>query len=117
MHEVMIHQMFLNLHGTFKEKSSSFLGNCFLQIDNVGNPSWQAQIKGTKKWTLEPPPECANVCDPKLEVTVNSGEISMSAYMFLVTFDKGNHCKTGYLPPSSPEKKKSIIAQETLVNP
>lgn len=51
---------------------------CFiLQIDNVGNPSWQAQIKGTKKWTLEPPPECAHVCDPKIEVTVNSGEISM----------------------------------------
>lgn len=48
-----------------------------LQIDNVGNPSWQAQIKGTKKWTLEPPPECALVCDPKLEVTVHSGEISM----------------------------------------
>lgn len=48
-----------------------------LQIDNVGNPSWQAQIKGTKKWTLEPPPECALVCDPKLEVTVQSGEISM----------------------------------------
>ncbi|KAJ7365077.1 hypothetical protein OS493_007723 [Desmophyllum pertusum] len=46
-----------------------------LHIDNVGNPSWQAQIKGTKKWTLEPPPECAHVCDPKLEVTVNSGEI------------------------------------------
>lgn len=48
-----------------------------LQIDNVGNPSWQAQIKGTKKWTLEPPPECALVCDPKLEVTVHPGEISM----------------------------------------
>ena len=58
-----------------------------LQIDAVGNPSWQAQIKGTKKWTLEPPPECAHVCDPKLEVTVNSGEISMyklSLYMFLL---------------------------------
>ena len=27
--------------------------------------------------------------------------------MFLVTFDKGNHCKTAYLPPSSPEKKKN----------
>ena len=47
-----------------------------LQIDAVGNPSWQAQIKGIKKWTLEPPPECSHVCDPKLEVTVKSGEIS-----------------------------------------
>lgn len=58
-----------------------------LQIDNVGNPSWQAQIKGTKKWTLEPPPECALVCDPKLEVTVHPGEISMLfdfvSYLFL----------------------------------
>ena len=55
-----------------------------LQIDNVGNPSWQAQIKGTKKWTLEPPPECALVCDPKLEVTVHPGEISM---LFSLVFD------------------------------
>ncbi|XP_068687108.1 uncharacterized protein [Montipora foliosa] len=48
---------------------------CDPEIDNVGNPSWQAQIKGTKKWTLEPPPECSLVCDPKLEVTVHPGEI------------------------------------------
>ncbi|XP_068699551.1 uncharacterized protein [Montipora foliosa] len=46
-----------------------------LHIDAVGNPSWQAQIKGTKKWTLEPPPECSHICDPKLEVIVNTGEI------------------------------------------
>ena len=51
----------------------------------MGNPSWQAQIKGTKKWTLEPPPECAHVCDPKLEVTVNPGEIS--EYLHLICMD------------------------------
>jgi hypothetical protein len=48
----------------------------FPQIDQVGNPSWQAQIKGAKKWTLEPPPECAHTCHSRMEVVVNPGEIS-----------------------------------------
>lgn len=53
-----------------------------LHIDQVGNPSWQAQIKGRKKWTLEPPPECASECDPKHEVIINPGEISKVFFSF-----------------------------------
>ena len=47
-----------------------------LQIDNVGNPSWQAQITGTKEWTLEPPPECYHICQNTIKVTVYPGEVS-----------------------------------------
>lgn len=46
-----------------------------LHIDNVENPSWQAQITGTKKWTLEPPPECYYTCPDRLEVTIKPGQI------------------------------------------
>ncbi|XP_020911008.1 bifunctional arginine demethylase and lysyl-hydroxylase JMJD6 isoform X2 [Exaiptasia diaphana] len=46
-----------------------------LHIDQVGNPSWQAQVKGTKKWTLEPPPECAHHCPPRMETIIHPGEI------------------------------------------
>lgn len=46
-----------------------------LHIDNVENPSWQAQITGTKKWTLEPPPECYYTCPDRIEVTVQPGQI------------------------------------------
>ncbi|XP_066962042.1 bifunctional arginine demethylase and lysyl-hydroxylase JMJD6-like [Macrobrachium rosenbergii] len=45
-----------------------------LHIDHVGNPSWQAQIRGRKLWTLEPPPECYFHCVP-MEVVVEPGEI------------------------------------------
>ena len=47
----------------------------FFQIDNVGKPSWQAQIRGTKHWTLEPPRECEFECS-RLEVTVYPNDIS-----------------------------------------
>ncbi|CAH1269247.1 Hypp4129 [Branchiostoma lanceolatum] len=46
-----------------------------LHIDAVGTPSWQAQVKGTKEWTLEPPPECYFECPHTLKVTVHPGEI------------------------------------------
>lgn len=46
-----------------------------LHIDHVGNPSWQAQITGTKRWTLEPPPECYYTCADKIEITVHPGQI------------------------------------------
>lgn len=46
-----------------------------MHIDNVGDPSWQAQIKGKKQWTLKPPPECYYICENKMEVVVNPGEI------------------------------------------
>ncbi|XP_066962001.1 uncharacterized protein [Macrobrachium rosenbergii] len=45
-----------------------------LHVDHVGNPSWQAQIRGRKLWTLVPPPECYFQCVP-MEVQVNPGEI------------------------------------------
>lgn len=50
----------------------------YLQVDNVKDPSWQAQITGTKKWTLEPPSECYFECKSRFEVTVEPGEISKS---------------------------------------
>lgn len=46
-----------------------------MHVDNVGNPSWQAQVTGYKKWSLMPPPECYFDCKQLLEVTVNPGEI------------------------------------------
>ncbi|XP_071785168.1 uncharacterized protein [Asterias amurensis] len=46
-----------------------------MHIDNVELPSWQAQIKGHKRWTLEPPPECYLECGNILEVEVHPGEI------------------------------------------
>ncbi|KAJ8687199.1 hypothetical protein QAD02_022993 [Eretmocerus hayati] len=45
-----------------------------MHVDDVKYPSWQAQIQGRKKWTLEPPRECQYSCT-RLEVTVDSGEI------------------------------------------
>ena len=59
------------------------------QIDSVGNPSWQAQVLGTKLWTLIPPPECYFECTKRLDVTVSPGEISMSTYFEIFTFIKG----------------------------
>ncbi|XP_062569285.1 uncharacterized protein LOC134231353 [Saccostrea cucullata] len=47
-----------------------------MHIDYVNNPSWQAQITGTKRWTLEPPPECYFACKQSFfDVTVQPGEI------------------------------------------
>jgi len=44
-------------------------------IDNVGLSTWQAQISGTKKWSLAPPPECYWQCGPSMEVIVHPGDI------------------------------------------
>jgi hypothetical protein len=46
-----------------------------MHIDNVVYPSWQAQVTGTKLWTLEPPPECYFECRDKIETFVHSGEM------------------------------------------
>lgn len=46
-----------------------------MHVDNVGNPSWQAQVTGHKRWSLMPPPECYFDCKQSLEVIVNPGEI------------------------------------------
>ncbi|XP_034943563.1 uncharacterized protein [Chelonus insularis] len=45
-----------------------------MHIDDVNHPSWQAQIKGSKLWVLEPPKECHYVCN-RLSIIVNEGEI------------------------------------------
>lgn len=47
-----------------------------MHVDNVRLPSWQAQIKGSKKWTLKPPPECYYHCTT-FSAIVHTGEISM----------------------------------------
>lgn len=44
-------------------------------IDAVEASSWQAQIKGTKKWILEAPPECYGTCRRRIEVVVEPGDI------------------------------------------
>ncbi|XP_061180297.1 uncharacterized protein LOC133188829 [Saccostrea echinata] len=46
-----------------------------LHIDAVEHPSWQAQITGTKRWTLEPPPECYFQCPKSIQVVIHPGEI------------------------------------------
>lgn len=46
-----------------------------MHVDNVRLPSWQAQIKGAKEWTLAPPPECYYQCSI-FSVTVQTGDIS-----------------------------------------
>lgn len=46
----------------------------FMHLDYVQRPSWQAQISGTKTWSLIPSPECESVCHP-LNVTVHKGDI------------------------------------------
>lgn len=51
-----------------------------LQIDAVDKPSWQAQVKGHKIWTLTPPPECYFECGPRMEVTLHPGSIGKAAY-------------------------------------
>ena len=65
---------------------------CVLQIDNVGNPSWQAQITGTKVWTLEPPPECYHICANQVKVTVNPGDISKYKTTNMKAFQSKANC-------------------------
>lgn len=45
-----------------------------MHIDDVQYPSWQGQIKGVKKWTFKPPPECIFSCKT-LYVDVHPGDI------------------------------------------
>ncbi|XP_078256434.1 uncharacterized protein LOC144594156 isoform X2 [Rhinoraja longicauda] len=48
-----------------------------MHIDDVDNPSWQAQIRGIKHWKLEPPAECYYQCS-SLEATVYPGQINIA---------------------------------------
>ena len=45
------------------------------QIDAIDRTSWQAQIKGRKEWTLEPPPECYFECPPLHSTILETGDI------------------------------------------
>lgn len=45
-----------------------------LQLDMVAFPSWQAQLRGRKTWTVAPQPECEQIC-ATFNVTVNTGDI------------------------------------------
>lgn len=57
-----------------------------MHVDNVHYPSWQAQIKGRKKWRLAPSPECFYQCTD-MEVVVEQGEISENCIL-LINVDK-----------------------------
>ncbi|KAI8046352.1 uncharacterized protein LOC128252962 [Drosophila gunungcola] len=45
-----------------------------MHIDNVRLPSWQAQLAGSKRWLLVPPPECYLQCQT-FDVVVQQGDI------------------------------------------
>ncbi|CAF3193825.1 unnamed protein product [Rotaria sp. Silwood2] len=45
-----------------------------MHIDNVDLPSWQAQVRGRKQWTLRPVPECLFQCK-EFNFIVEPGEI------------------------------------------
>lgn len=59
-----------------------------LQIDNVYLPSWQAQIKGIKRWTIETPTECLYKCQEKYEVDMFPGDISILNKLLIFLFEK-----------------------------
>lgn len=46
-----------------------------MHVDNVRLPSWQAQVRGTKEWTLAPPPECYYECEA-FKAVVLTGDVS-----------------------------------------
>jgi len=46
-----------------------------MHIDSIDIQSWQAQIKGTKKWILQTPPECYGICKYRMEIIVEPGDI------------------------------------------
>ncbi|CAG0898022.1 unnamed protein product, partial [Cyprideis torosa] len=46
----------------------------YSHIDFVANPSWQAQVKGQKRWYIKPPPECYFQC-AAFDFLVKKGEI------------------------------------------
>ncbi|CAG7830507.1 unnamed protein product, partial [Allacma fusca] len=49
-----------------------------MHIDFVRRPSWQAQLSGTKQWTLRPVPECEEECmSVNLSpITIRPGDMS-----------------------------------------
>lgn len=53
------------------------------KVDHVSLPSWQAQCRGKKVWSLEPPPECHYQCQ-SMEVTVEAGDTSNKCYSIIL---------------------------------
>ncbi|XP_050343747.1 uncharacterized protein LOC126769164 [Nymphalis io] len=45
-----------------------------MHVDSVRHVSWQAQVRGRKRWQLAPPPECLYACAP-VAFTVHAGDI------------------------------------------
>lgn len=45
-----------------------------MQLDYISRLMWQGQVKGLKKWSIAPVPECDDVCH-KLEYYVEPGDI------------------------------------------
>jgi hypothetical protein len=54
-----------------------FLVSGLRQVDSVKHMSWQAQIRGRKRWQLAPPPECLYSCS-WISFVVEPGEIRKS---------------------------------------
>ena len=63
-----------------------------VQIDWVEYNSWQAQVRGRKKWTFKPPPECWYECPHSHSVVVQPGNIcefislNRALHLFLLYF-------------------------------
>ena len=56
----------------------------YSKVDHVSLPSWQAQIRGEKLWSLEPPPECYYQCQA-MEIIVQPGDTSEYHRHYLIT--------------------------------
>ena len=46
--------------------------------------SWQAQIRGIKKWVLMTPPECFGICPYKIEIVVEPGDIGNYLFIYFI---------------------------------
>lgn len=57
-----------------------------MHVDNVRLPSWQAQIKGTKEWTLAPPPECYYECTTFATI-IQTGDISKHFFVCFLLYE------------------------------
>lgn len=80
LHQLYTRPAFLSPDSTPPKKPWIFIGTpgpgAHFHIDNVHQSSWQAQIRGFKKWLIKPPPECWWTCGSRsLEVIVNPGDI------------------------------------------
>lgn len=56
-----------------------------MHVDNVRLPSWQAQIHGSKEWTLAPPTECYYKCK-WFKIVVQKGDTSKLNILNVILF-------------------------------